>query len=299
MLESIKHFYKTHSDRTLFVLACFVLFWPLAVYLMWRHNKWNIKARSIVTAVFIGLTVLIGVATYNAPPTIALSNNSIASNYKTDHESMVISGDVSTLHSTELLINGKQVPLSESGVFNYKLSLQEGDTDIQMVAKSEKGVDTKRFTVHRTTAAEFAERERIAKEKAAESKRVAEEQAKKAKADAIKAMPICNGKSVTSSCKLQGVIYKTYVYHPAVAEKTHTESVTTYKEETTGYCTLCADGTYSPTCATGRGACSWHGGVAQWNAPIISKVPVYTEKTVVDAPAQKAYYEKVLDKQFN
>lgn len=34
----------------------------------------------------------------------------------------------------------------------------------------------------------------------------------------------------------------------------------------TGYCTLCADGTISY--ATGRGACSWHGGVAEWNHPM-------------------------------
>jgi len=33
-----------------------------------------------------------------------------------------------------------------------------------------------------------------------------------------------------------------------------------------GYETLCSDGTSSN--ATGRGACSWHGGVAEWNHPI-------------------------------
>lgn len=33
-----------------------------------------------------------------------------------------------------------------------------------------------------------------------------------------------------------------------------------------GYETLCSDG--SSSSATGRGACSWHGGVAQWNHPI-------------------------------
>lgn len=36
----------------------------------------------------------------------------------------------------------------------------------------------------------------------------------------------------------------------------------------TGYCTLCNDGQYSPSNAKGRGACSHHGGVANWNAPV-------------------------------
>lgn len=34
------------------------------------------------------------------------------------------------------------------------------------------------------------------------------------------------------------------------------------------YRTLCCDGTYSPSNAKGRGACSWHGGVCNWNAPV-------------------------------
>lgn len=37
------------------------------------------------------------------------------------------------------------------------------------------------------------------------------------------------------------------------------------KKEVIGYCTACNDGTFSPSCAVGRGACSWHGGVAAYN----------------------------------
>lgn len=107
--------------------------------------------------------------------------------------------------------------------------------------------------------------------------------------------PTCNGTTVTSDCKLGKIQYKTYIYHEAVPKKTHTEQVTTYEKKVTGYCTLCQDGTYSPSCATGRGACSYHGGVAQWNAPEYSTVPVYTTKTIVDAPAKAAYYEKVTE----
>lgn len=104
---------------------------------------------------------------------------------------------------------------------------------------------------------------------------------------------VCDGISVTENCEVEGVKYSKYVYHPAVPEKTRTESITTYKEEVADYCTLCRDGTYSPSCATGRGACSWHGGVAQWNAPRYRKVPVTNTRTIVDVPAKDAYYEKV------
>lgn len=105
--------------------------------------------------------------------------------------------------------------------------------------------------------------------------------------------PTCDGSAVTTNCVVGGVRYIKYVYHPAVPAKTHTETATTYQEEVTGYCTLCNDGTYSPSCATGRGACSYHGGVAQWNAPRYSSTPEYSTKTIIDVPAQKAYYEKV------
>lgn len=107
-------------------------------------------------------------------------------------------------------------------------------------------------------------------------------------------IPECDGVTVTTGCALEGISYETYIYHPAVAEKTHTEIVTSYTEEVTGYCTLCSDGTYSPSCATGRGSCSHHGGVAQWDAPVSRSVPLNISKTVVDAPAQEAYYEKIL-----
>lgn len=108
-----------------------------------------------------------------------------------------------------------------------------------------------------------------------------------------KVTPTCDGTTVIAACTVDAIHYKTYVYHPAVAEKTHTETVTTYHEEVTGYCTLCIDGTYSPSCATGSGACSHHGGVAQWNAPITGNVPAYSTKTVIDAAAVAEYYEKV------
>lgn len=114
--------------------------------------------------------------------------------------------------------------------------------------------------------------------------------------DAVKeSVPVCDGTTVTANCVLDGVKYTTYIYHPAVSEQFHTETVTTYHQEVSGYCTLCNDGTYSPSCATGRGACSYHGGVAQWNAPRYVNMPEYSTKKVIDTPAQEAYYEKVME----
>ncbi|HSW74888.1 MAG TPA: hypothetical protein VLG16_03390 [Candidatus Saccharimonadales bacterium] len=112
---------------------------------------------------------------------------------------------------------------------------------------------------------------------------------------APKAKPICDGTSVTADCTVGGVNYSTYVYHPAIAEKSHTETVTTYQKQVTGHCTLCNDGTYSPSCATGRGACSYHGGVQEWNAPEYTNSPTYSTNTIIDAPAQAAYYDKVAE----
>jgi len=327
MLQAIKRFYQTYSHRKIFILASFVLFWPLAVYLLWRHRKWSIGARSTITTILVGFTLLIGLGAYNAPPSISLSNNAIANGYKTDDNSVVIAGKISTLHSSELLINGKSMSTDASGKFSYRLPLNEGDTEITIVARSDKGDDNQSFKVHRTTASEFAERKKLAEErkksaelkvakaeaaakdkalkakvaaleKAEKARVVAKDKAAKAKAAAIAAMPICNGTSIKAKCKADGAVYEAYVYHAAVIAKTHQQTETTYKEEITGYCTLCTDGTYSPTCATGRGACSWHGGVAQWSAPIKSRVPVYSTKLVVDVPAKEAYYDKVLDGQY-
>ena len=97
-----------------------------------------------------------------------------------------------------------------------------------------------------------------------------------------------------SDCEVDGIIYSTYKYYPAEEEKYHYEIVTTYERKITGYCTLCNDGTYSPTCATGRGACSHHGGVKEWNSPVYSEVPKKEQKKVIDSPASPERWEKVV-----
>src|SRR5690606_8070655 len=53
------------------------------------------------------------------------------------------------------------------------------------------------------------------------------------------AKPVCDGLTVASDCEVDGVTYSKYLYHPAVPEKTRTETTTTYKDEISSYCTLC------------------------------------------------------------
>ena len=107
-----------------------------------------------------------------------------------------------------------------------------------------------------------------------------------------KNIKICDGITITTDCEIDGIKYSIYKYYEAIPEKSHTETITTYTEEITGYCTKCRDGTWSPTCATGRGACSQHGGVAQYNAPIYTKVPHYEEKKIIDSEAIPERWEK-------
>jgi len=59
-------------------------------------------------------------------------------------------------------------------------------------------------------------------------------------------------------------------------------------EKVVGYCTLCNDGTFSPSCAVGRGACSYHSGVNAYNVAEYLTVPGTPE-----VPAQPAIYSYI------
>lgn len=104
----------------------------------------------------------------------------------------------------------------------------------------------------------------------------------------------CDGINVTKDCVYEGVMYSKYIYYPAKEEKSHIEKTTTYTQEISGYCTKCNDGTYSPSCAVGRGACSHHGGVAQYNAPIYKSVAHTNETKIIDEPVTEERYEKII-----
>lgn len=58
------------------------------------------------------------------------------------------------------------------------------------------------------------------------------------------------------------------------AEKLH-EKINPIRKRIVGYRTLCCDGSFSPSNAKGRGACSHHGGVCNWNYPIYQEYRKY------------------------
>lgn len=72
------------------------------------------------------------------------------------------------------------------------------------------------------------------------------------------------------------------------------------KKQLIGYCTACNDGSMSPSCAVGRGACSWHDGVAAYNVPQYNIIPgkpaipakpavySYINQTYKDSPNYKS-----------
>lgn len=69
------------------------------------------------------------------------------------------------------------------------------------------------------------------------------------------------------------------------------------RKEVNGYCTLCNDGTFSPSCAVGRGACSYHSGVNSYNVPeyrTIPGTPAVEAKPAVYSYSPKSYKESSL-----
>jgi len=108
-------------------------------------------------------------------------------------------------------------------------------------------------------------------------------------------VPTCDGTTITTNCQVDGIVYSKYIYHPAIPESSHVEIVTTYENQIVDYKTQCNDGTWSPSNAKGKGACSHHGGVYDFYAPVYRSVRVDTEHTVID-PAVDAWYETEVKK---
>jgi len=76
-----------------------------------------------------------------------------------------------------------------------------------------------------------------------------------------------------------------YFFKTLVKQAVEYEPAVPDKKIVIGYCTLCSDGTWSPSCAIGSGACSWHGGVAAYN--VAQYRTIYGTPEV---PAQPAVY---------
>lgn len=42
--------------------------------------------------------------------------------------------------------------------------------------------------------------------------------------------PVCDGKIITTDCVSEGIEYSKYIYHEAIIEKSHNETITNYRE---------------------------------------------------------------------
>lgn len=91
--------------------------------------------------------------------------------------------------------------------------------------------------------------------------------------------------------------------HGAYAIKTQITPAIAYipgipdRKEVIGVCTLCNDGTFSPSCAVGRGACSYHSGVAQYGVAkyrTIPGTPAVQAQPAVYSYSSKSYKESSL-----
>lgn len=137
---------------------------------------------------------------------------------------------------------------------------------------------------------------------------------------------ICDGTTITEQCQdEEGIRYSKFLFHeaeaektkevihPAEPEKTHvvhhpaeygTRQVKVCIKTTIGYkngtcaLSLCRDGEYSGS--TGRGTCSYHGGVARKGGPWYEYITetylirAAWDETVVDVPAKEAWTETII-----
>ena len=45
------------TKKTWFVILMLVIFWPLGIYLMWRHQKFNKIVRIVISTIFVIMTI--------------------------------------------------------------------------------------------------------------------------------------------------------------------------------------------------------------------------------------------------
>ena len=155
---------------------------------MWKRSAWSKKTKWIISASVASLVIIGSIGAYYSPPTITIAgakNNKI----NTDKSEYTLTGSVSSLKDATLSINDQLVPISDGSKFAYKLLLEEGDNTFNLVSSNNNGEYSEAITIHRTTQAEFSERQEAeslaianrteeARKKEAEANAKAEEKAK-------------------------------------------------------------------------------------------------------------------------
>lgn len=102
----------------------------------------------------------------------------------------------------------------------------------------------------------------------------------------IRTTPLCDSVEAGFCQQSPGVYVDKVLTTPGVA---YVPAVPDTKK-IIGYCTACNDGTWSPSCAVGRGACSWHGGVAAYD--VAQYVTIRGTPAVQAQPAVYSYIPK-------
>lgn len=177
--------------RFCLIILLLVFFAPVGLWLMWRYGSWSTKSKKIISIVAGLWFLLMVIGVVNAPPTVTLSApRNHGETVKTDESKYTIRGEVSSIYSATLTINGDAVPVKYSK-FNYAVSLHEGENKIRVVATNKNGRDKVEFTIYRIAKADKnndkAKKEKVDQaeaEKAAAAKAEADKQAAAAKAEA-------------------------------------------------------------------------------------------------------------------
>lgn len=100
------------------------------------------------------------------------------------------------------------------------------------------------------------------------------------------ATPLCDSVASGFCQRESGIYYNKVLITPEVPYRPSTPD----RHELIGFCTRCRDGSLSPSCAVGSGACSWHGGVAAYNEPQYKTIPGSPE--IPGKPAEYSYTVK-------
>lgn len=263
--------------RSWFIILLLIIFAPVGLWLMWRYGSWSTKGKSIISVIIGLLMGLLAIGVINAPPTITLS---VPLKYdeliKTDDSKYIVSGEVSSIYEATLTVNDDVVPI-EGTKFEHTILLNEGENKVRIAAENKNGSDDVVFTIHRTTKAELAERERLKQEqenlkseqarkeaeqaKTAKEKKLAEEAEKAAQAEAQKAKEAAAAKAEADKQAAEEAARKQAQQQSSNSSSSGNNSPNSGITSTvSGYCN---DGTYVTGNPAARGkanACYGHGG---------------------------------------
>jgi sRNA-binding protein len=149
------------------------LFFPVGLYLMWKHTTWNKKLKWGITGVFALLILLSVVSLTTAQePTITL--DAFKDNQTVTSNSIEVKGKVEPSTST-VRVNGHDITPENNGAFKYAVALKVGSNSVDVEANNAgKTSNIKRVVVREITAEEKAAQATAAKQKSDDEKRAAE-----------------------------------------------------------------------------------------------------------------------------